>query len=190
MKPGNIQKLMLAGVLSIAPVFAAAAGSQGVPVPPAKATGSNIAGPVSSEMVRQALNKLSWYGVFDNLDYEIDNAGTVTLTGEVTRYSVRNDAVSTVKHLPGVAKVIDKIEILPLSRFDDDIRVRAYRAIYDYPALSMYAVRARGPIRIIVRNGEVTLVGAVASEQDRRIVFNRVSTLPNTFKVINDLVIN
>jgi hyperosmotically inducible protein len=189
MKPGNIQKLMLAGVLSIAPIFAAA-GSQGAPVPAAQTPGSQTQGPVSNEAVHNALNHLSWYGVFDNLEYTVESDGIVTLTGQVTQYSVRNDAVSTVKHVPGVSKVIDKIEILPLSRFDDNIRLRAYKAIYEYPALSMYAIRARGPIRIIVRNGEVTLVGAVASELDRQLVFSRVNALPGTFGVINDLIIN
>jgi len=172
----TIQTLALAGILSAAPGFAAAAGSQGTP-----------STTVLQTQVRQALNKLAWYGVFDNLNYNVDDKGNVTLSGQVTRYVTHNDAVNVVKRLAGVTSVTDNIEVLPLSNFDDNIRIRAYNAIYGYPALSRYEVQARPPIRIIVNHGDVTLAGYVANEMDRELVYNRIRALPGTFKITNDL---
>ncbi|MEP6962912.1 MAG: BON domain-containing protein [Acidobacteriota bacterium] len=137
--------------------------------------------------VRKAINTLAYYDVFDNLSYRIADDGTVTLTGAVTRYNVRNSAVSAVKHVPGVSRVDDQIEVLPLSNFDDRIRVNAYNAIFGYPALSRYILQARSPIRIIVKNGNVTLEGVVNSAMDKQLVETRVKQLPNAFSVVNNL---
>lgn len=137
--------------------------------------------------VRQTLTKLPYYGVFDHLEYSIDGEGVVTLSGATRTYVVRNSAVSAVKHLDGVSRVEDKIEVLPLSRFDDDIRVRAFNAIFRYPALSRYAINPMFPIRIIVNRGDVTLEGVVNNEFDRTLIYNRIQALPGIFSVTNEL---
>jgi hyperosmotically inducible protein len=136
--------------------------------------------------VRQAINGLAYYGVFDDIGYSI-NDGVVTLSGEVRTYPVHNSALSSVRNIPGVTRVVDNIEVLPLSPYDDNLRVRAYNAIFGYPALSRYAIRSRSPIRILVKNGNITLVGVVNSEMDRELIYNRVNQLAGAFSVTNNL---
>ena len=137
--------------------------------------------------VRRAINTLAWYDVFDHLTFQVDDKGTVTLSGQVMTYNVHNSAISAVKNLPGVTRVQDNIEVLPLSQFDNGIRIRAYNAIFGYPALNRYAINARPPIRILVKNGNVTLAGVVNNEMDRTLAYNRVMALPNVFSVKNEL---
>jgi hyperosmotically inducible protein len=136
--------------------------------------------------VRQAINGLAYYGVFDDIGYTV-NDGVVTLTGEVRTYPVHNSAISSVRNIPGVTRVIDNIEVLPLSPYDDNLRMRAYNAIFNYPALSRYAIRSRSPIRILVKNGNITLTGVVNSEMDRELIFTRVNQLAGAFSVTNQL---
>ena len=80
------------------------------------------------QQVRQAILTLPWYGVFDGIDWEVGANGIVTLKGQVRTYNVHNSAVDAVKRIAGVVRVNDRIEVLPLSPFDDIIRVRAYNA--------------------------------------------------------------
>jgi len=136
--------------------------------------------------VRQAINGLAYYGVFDEIGYNV-NDGVVTLTGEVRTYPVHNSAISSVRNIPGVTKIVDNIEVLPLSPYDDNLRVRAYNAIFAYPALSRYAINSRSPIRILVKNGNITLSGVVNRELDRELIYNRVSGLAGAFSVTNNL---
>jgi hypothetical protein len=51
--------------------------------------------------------------------------------------------------------------VLPASTTDDSLRLALYRAIYGYPTLEKYALGVQKPIRIIVKNGHVTLEGVV-----------------------------
>src|SRR2546421_12315830 len=78
--------------------------------------------------VRHELVMLPYYGVFDNLAYRVDG-GTVTLFGQVTRPTLKSDAEKAVKSIEGVERVINNIEVLPLSSMDDQIRFAEYRAI-------------------------------------------------------------
>lgn len=137
--------------------------------------------------IRRAINTLPYYSVFDDLSFSLDADGTVTLSGEVMQYYVRNSAVSAVKNLPGVTRVVDNIEVLPLSPYDNNLRIRAYNAIFGYPALSRYAINARPPIRILVKNGNVTLAGVVNNDLDRTLAFNRLNGLAGAFSVTNEL---
>lgn len=156
------------------------------------AFGTTLAAPAAApstgldEEVRKELLKLPYFGVFDNLEYSVDGS-EVTLSGQVTRPVLKRDAVNVVKRLKGVEIVHDNVEVLPLSNYDDNLRVRAYYAIFGSPSLSRYAIAAQSPIRIVVKNGNVTLEGVVNSEVDRRLAFARVNGLPGTFSVTNNL---
>src|SRR6478736_3438238 len=93
--------------------------------------------------VRHQLLMLPYYGVFDDLSFRVDPDGTVTLMGAVTRPTLKSDAENVVKHIEGVTKVVNQIEVLPLSPEDDRIRLAEYRAIYGDPALATrYGQRA------------------------------------------------
>lgn len=139
------------------------------------------------QKVRHSLLMLPYYGIFDDLGFKVDG-GTVTLSGEVTRPMLKDDAGSAVKHVAGVTNVINNIEVLPLSPNDDRLRIAASRAIYGDPVLSMrYGNQAAPPIHIIVKNGNIRLEGVVASEMDRNVAGIRAKGVHGAFDVQNDL---
>src|SRR5260370_31069872 len=108
--------------------------------------------------VRHELLMLPWFGVFDYIAYKVDGYNVILL-GQVSRPTLKSDAENAVKHIEGVEKVDNQIEVLPTSPMDDELRLKLYRAIYAYPPLEKYALGVQKPIRIIVKNGRVTLDG-------------------------------
>ena len=112
---------------------------------------------------------------------------TVTLQGQVIRPTLKSDAEGIVKQIEGVRKVKNEIEVLPLSPDDDRIRIAEYRAIYSQPVLNRYALRALPPIHIIVKNGNLTLEGSVATEEDKNIADIQANGVPGDFHVTNRL---
>jgi hyperosmotically inducible periplasmic protein len=139
--------------------------------------------------VRHELVMLPFYGVFDNLSYKVDPDGTVTLLGQVSRPTLKSDAENVVKHIEGVEKVVNNIEVLPTSINDDRIRRTTYRAIYGNEVLSQYQLRAVPPIHIIVKNGHVTLEGVVSRAMDKQIAGIQANSAPGAFSVTNNLVV-
>ncbi len=136
--------------------------------------------------VRKELVTLPYYGVFDNLAYEI-KGGTVTLYGQVVRPTTRSDAARRVAKLDGVTQVVNKIEVLPLSSFDDAIRRATYRSVFNTAGLYRYAQGANPSLHIVVNHGHVTLEGVVANEGDRRFAYMAASQVPGVFSVTNNL---
>jgi hyperosmotically inducible protein len=138
------------------------------------------------KQVRHELLMLPYLGVFDNIAYKVDGY-TVTLLGQVVRPTLKSDSENVVKHIEGVEKVDNQIEVLPASPMDDGLRRQLYRSIYRYPALQKYALGVQKPIRIIVKNGHVTLEGVVDNEGDKNIAGLRANGVPNVFSVTNNL---
>jgi len=136
--------------------------------------------------VRHELVMLPYYNVFDNLAFKVDGS-TVTLMGQVTRPTLKSDAERVVKSIEGVDKVVNKIEVLPLSPNDERIRMAVYRAIYGNTSLQRYRLQAVPPIHIIVNNGNVTLEGVVATEADKNIANLQANGVPGVFSVKNNL---
>jgi len=137
--------------------------------------------------LRHQLLMLPYYGVFDDLAFFVQGS-TVTLVGQVTRPTLKSDAQNVVKRVEGITDVINNIEVLPPSPMDDQIRMAEYRAIYGDPALSTrYGFRALPSIHIIVKNGNATLVGWVASEGDKTVADLAAKGVPNVFSVKNEL---
>ncbi|HJQ30911.1 MAG TPA: BON domain-containing protein [Pyrinomonadaceae bacterium] len=137
--------------------------------------------------VRKELVTLPWYGVFDNLAYEIDGS-TVKLYGQVVRPTTRTDAERRVRKLAGVERVENNIEVLPLSSFDDSIRVATYRTLYGWNSpLFRYGRGANPSIHIVVNRGHLTLEGVVANENDRRLAYIMANSVPGVFSVTNNL---
>lgn len=145
------------------------------------------ANPKIMKEVRHELITLPYYGVFDDLGYRVDG-NTVTLFGEVTQPTLKRDAESAVKRIEGVERVDNQIEVLPVSPMDDQIRLAVYRAIYSQPALQRYQLGAVPPIHIIVKNGNVKLVGAVGNEGDKNMAGIAANTVHGVFSVKNDLM--
>ena len=136
--------------------------------------------------VRHELLMLPYFGVFDNIAYKVQG-DTVTLIGQVIRPTLKSDAENAVKHIEGVDKVDNQIEVLPPSSMDDGLRIRLFRAIYQDPALQKYELGVQKPIRIIVKNGRVTLEGVVDNEADKNIAGLRANGVSGTFSVTNNL---
>jgi hyperosmotically inducible protein len=139
--------------------------------------------------VRHELVMLPYYGVFDNLAYKVDGS-TVTLLGQVTRPTLKTDAEDAVKHIEGVTRVDNEIQVLPLSSMDDKTRLAEYRAIYGHPGLDRYALQAVPPIHIIVSNGNVTLEGVVDTQADKGLAGIRANSVGGVFHVTNNLKVS
>ena len=138
------------------------------------------------EKIRKELVTLPYFGVFDNLAFRRDGS-TVTLYGQVIRPTTRSAAESRVVRLKGVERVINRIEVLPLSRFDDDIRVRAYRAVFGTSSLYRYAMSANPSVHIIVNRGRITLEGVVANRMDAQLAYIAARGVHGAFAVTNNL---
>jgi len=149
---------------------------------------ANQTTPLAEEVAHQ-LNLLPYYGVFDNLSFKIEDQNTVVLTGQIINDIVKIDAETVVRSIKGVGKVINNIEILPLSRFDNYIRLATLRAIYSQSGFEKYGIRADLPIKIIVKNGNVTLVGFVHNELDKTMARLAANSVSGVFSVTDNLEI-
>ena len=136
--------------------------------------------------VRRELITLPFYSLFDHLAFHVDGYA-VTLLGKVSRPTLQSDAESVVKRIEGVEKVVNQIEVLPLSPNDDRLRMALYRAIYGHSTLQPLALRAVPPIHIIVENGNVTLEGVVATDLEKSVANAQANLVSGVFSVKNNL---
>lgn len=138
--------------------------------------------------VHHELAMLPWYGVFDSVGFQV-NGTEVTLTGQVTSQHgvTKDDAEHFVNSVPGVTKVINNIEVLPPSPFDDQIRRAEYRAVFSKGDLGRYTMGAIPQVHIIVKGGHVSLEGTVMNEMDKNIAGIAANTVPGVFSVENNL---
>jgi BON domain len=172
--------LVLGGLLACLPMFALGDSNQlGEAFSPASEAA--LAG-----KVRHNLLMLPYYGVFDNLQFQVQG-DQVVLSGEVTWPALKYDAENTAKRIPGVCGVTNNIKVLPLSRFDNQIRFAEYRAIFGRGSMYRYAMGANPSIHIIVDNGHVTLVGEVSNKMDSILANVAANTVPGVFSVTNNL---
>lgn len=141
-----------------------------------------------SKEVHHKLAMLPWYGVFDNLEYQV-NGTEVTLSGQLTsRHAVtKEDAQKAVESIPGVTKVVNNIEVLPPSPMDNQIRRAEYRAVFSHGELGGYSMGAIPQIHIIVNGGHVTLDGMVMNQMDKNMAGIYANTVPGVFSVQNNL---
>jgi hyperosmotically inducible protein len=164
------------------------------------------------QQIRHELLQLPYYSVFDFLAFKYDR-GTAELMGYAYSPNLKQDADRAVKRVAGVDTVDDRIEQLPPSQQDDDLRWKIYYAIYTDPFLSKYApggamlwghrhrfggfsglwegMEPAGnyPIHIIVRGGRVDLMGVVDDAGDRTIALMKARQVPGSFEVKNDLIV-
>jgi hyperosmotically inducible protein len=140
------------------------------------------------EEVRHQLVTLPYYSVFDWLEANVTPKGEVSLLGEVVRPTTKSDAENRIKSLESVTRVDNKIEVLPLSSMDDQLRVALYRAIFNFNSpLFRYGTAAIPSIHIIVANGHVILKGIVDSVEDGKLAYTAANQVPGVFEVKNEL---
>jgi hyperosmotically inducible periplasmic protein len=172
-------KFRMLGQMMMAAAMVAGAASAAVPDDAALA-----------RSVRHEVLMYSRYTLWDDVNFRVNN-GNVELLGAVTQPFKKNDLGKIVQSIPGVASVTNELKVLPLSNFDDRLRVQVARAIYGYPALSRYALGANPSIHIIVDNGRVTLTGAVNNEAEKQIAGIRASAAGLGFgPVVNNLSVD
>jgi|SRR5579863_8054 len=160
-----------------------------VALPAAAQNGTSGQSPAEMRIAREVRHEivmLPYLNVFDYIAFEV-HGYDVKLTGAVTRPTLKTDAERAVKHVEGVEKVDNQIDVLPPSTMDDGLRLGLFRAIYRYPALEKYALGVLEPIRIIVKSGRVTLEGVVDNEADKNLVNLRANSVPGIFSVTNNL---
>jgi hyperosmotically inducible periplasmic protein len=153
-----------------------------------------VGGPVIPDEVlqRKLLGKIQsdriGYGTtaFNAISLNVDH-GVVTLGGTAYGPMDKDYALADASYTAGVKGVVDNIQVDPVSMFDDKIRLATARSIYGYPTLNKYAIDPAKPIRIVVQNGNVTLVGVVINKADKEIAGLRANSVPGVFKVTNDL---
>ena len=113
--------------------------------------------------ISKTVNRYAYFTVFDDVRAEV-NGGVVTLDGKVTMPYKKDDIGKRVAKVDGVTRVVSRIEVLPTSTWDDQLRYRIARAIYGNPHFWNYGASANPSIHIIVERGRITLTGAADSE--------------------------
>jgi hyperosmotically inducible protein len=116
--------------------------------------------------IAASVQRYAQFTIFDDVSANVKD-GAVTLTGKVTMPFKRDDIARRIATVDGVRSVDDQITVLPVSQFDDELRYRIARSIYNNASFWNYAVMANPPIHIVVEHGRVTLTGVVQSEVDR-----------------------
>ena len=118
------------------------------------------------EQISEQVIRYTQYTIFDSVSTSVEN-GRVILTGWVTMPYKRDDIEQRVRRVDGVLAIENAIAVLPVSRFDDELRFRIARAIYGNSSFWQYASMASPPIHIVVNRGRVTLEGVVTSNVER-----------------------
>ena len=143
-----------------------------------------------AKAVRHEVLMYPRYSLWDDIRFRVDR-GNVELQGAVNQPYKKEDLGRLVQHIPGVASVTNEIKVLPLSPFDDRLRLQVARAIFRDPVLSRYAMGAVPSIHIIVDNGHVTLTGAVNSDMDKQVAGMRASGAGLSFGAVeNNLTVD
>jgi hyperosmotically inducible protein len=199
------------------PVLVSMLALAGAPIPAgAQAGAPSTADSRTIDDIRAKLLRLPYYGVFDFLTFSYEK-GTVTLGGYANHGTLKSDAERAVKMVARVDQVVNKIEDLPVSSNDDDLRWKTYYAIYTDPFLARYAPgggllwghrhrvgssifgsasRFPGeqpigiyPIAIIVKSGRITLMGVVDNEGDKNMAGIKANGVTGAFGVENELTV-
>ncbi len=140
-----------------------------------------------SKSVQHELMMYPYYGIFDDLSYKVQN-GQVTVYGEVTQPFKKDDIHNILSKAPGVERLNDNIQVLPLSDNDNLLRRQIAASIYSFPSLSRYGMGTHPSIHIIVDNGHVTLTGVVDTQADKDVAKIRASAAGMSFgPIVNNL---
>ena len=132
---------------------------------------------------------LPYYGVFDHISYKVEGR-TVTLYGKVASLGTRKAAERSVSRIDGVERVINNIQDLPPSSFDNSIRRQMVREFSSRGgSLYRYLQGPNPSVRIIVENGRVTLEGYVSNRGDSNLANILANGVNGVFSVRNNLVV-
>jgi hyperosmotically inducible protein len=137
--------------------------------------------------IRKEILTLPYYNVFDAIGYNI-NGDTVTLTGYVVRPTTKKDAEESISDIDGVKRVVNNIEVLPLSPADDRLRYRILQTFINRGGdLYRYFMGSNGSIRIIVKNSRIMLEGTADNKGDANRAYILARGVSGGFSVSNNL---
>jgi osmotically-inducible protein OsmY len=134
------------------------------------------------EKIRHELAMMPYISYFDFISFTL-NGSDVVLTGWTVRDTNRSTAYNIVKNVKGVESVVNNIDVLPLG--SQDMRIRGAALAVLQRQLSMYFWGAGSDIKIIVKNGNIILIGSVIRQADSDVAFIQCNAIPGAFKVFN-----
>ncbi|MGE3467108.1 MAG: BON domain-containing protein [Pyrinomonadaceae bacterium] len=174
----NIRSILFAVIVSLS--MAALSG-------PAFAQNYTDSDQAIGKKVEKELRTLARANVFDHITYQI-NGGTVVLSGKVYTLGTIREAVSSVKRVKGVTEVVNQIQELPPSPYDDRIRRAAFREFVTRGP-GQYFSTINPDVRIIVEGGRITLEGHVNRKGDSDMLYLLANGINGTFSVTNNLIV-
>lgn len=139
---------------------------------------------IFQDVSRQVL-RYPHFTIFDSINAQVDD-GVVTLSGKVTMPYKSGDLAKRVARIDGVRDVRNEITVLPVSQWDDELRLHIARAIYGNSNFWQYGAMVNPPIHIVVENGRVTLEGVVSNNVDRMLA-RSLASFSGAFSVTNNL---
>lgn len=138
----------------------------------------------TAESIRHELAMMPYISEFDYISFAMVG-GRVILSGWTVRITNRSTAYNLVKRIEGVEEVINNITVLPLGSMDMQIRAGVRARLQ--AQLSRYFWGSGSAIKIIVKNGDIILLGVVSSKADSDIANIQANSVPNAFHVFNML---
>jgi hyperosmotically inducible protein len=134
------------------------------------------------EKIRHELAMMPYISVFDFISFTLTGSD-VLLTGWTVRITNRDTAFNIVKNIEGVERIVNNIDVLPLGSLDMQIRAATRAALQRY--LSRYFWGSGSDIKIVVKHGQIILLGTVATKADSDIANIQCNSVPGAFKVFN-----
>jgi len=114
---------------------------------PIHAAAAQISDADLADRVAAAVRGYVNFGIFDDISIEVENRA-VTLTGRVTMPFKKNEIEAKVKQVDGLRSLTNRIEVLPVSIYDSELRQRLALAIYGHPAFRHYASMVTPPTSV------------------------------------------
>jgi hyperosmotically inducible protein len=136
------------------------------------------------EKIRHELAMMPYISEFDFISFTQSGADVI-LTGWTVRSTNRSTAYNVVKDIEGVETVVNNIDVLPLGSLDMQIRAAARAALQRQ--LSRYFWGNGSDIKIVVKDGQIILLGSVATKADSDVAFIQCNSVSGAFKVFNML---
>ncbi len=137
-----------------------------------------------AEQVMSSIRRYSRFAIYDWVSVE---NSVVTLDGSVREPLYRSDYEKIAARVAGVGRVENRLDVLPLSQFDDDMRLAAARAISNTTALQPLMRQSRPGIHVIVENGRIRLEGVVRTSLDKALAASVVRRQTLALSVVNNL---
>ena len=134
------------------------------------------------EKVRHELAMMPYISTFDFISFSLMGSDLI-LSGWTVRDTNRSEAYNRVKNIEGIASVVNNIEVLPLGINDNQIRAGARAQLQQ--SLGRYFWGSGSDIKIVVKNGDIILLGSVSTKADSDLASIKCNSVRGAFHVFN-----